>query len=800
MSLPANVLAAPAVAPVMWLGMAAAARRPGERRGGARRSRRSRATRSPSSAGSATRPRGCRSATVDVPPRCLVALVCLARGRGDPGPGGPASRARRAPSPCSRSSLVAAARTGAARRAPPAGLRVTFLDVGQGDATLIQDRRTRCSSTPARPTAASSRGCATRASRRLDLLVVTHAQADHDGGAAAVLRAMPVGLVLDGRDGVREPLGRGWRPRRGRRARARSPRPRPGRRCAPGGIELRVLSPAREAPRTTPARTPTSARSSPRLRAAPSGCCSPPTPSPTCSPTLDLGPVDVLKVSHHGSADPGLPALLERLAAAARGHRGRRAQHLRPPGAGHAAGAAGGGRRGVPHGPRRRRAASRSAATACWWRRMRDDRRGWTAVAAVPASAASRLGRVPTFKPAYLIHGDDHGRIAERRARLRALAERERGAAASRSSRATRRRPRRSAPRCSAMTFAIGRRFLIVDGVERWKDAEVEAHARAGARRACRPTRPSPSSPARRAGRRSPATLVDGGEEGRRRRRRRGRRSSRRSCRAGWSSRGDAARASKLDGAAAQALVAHVGERQQRLLRELEKLALEHGAGRDDRRRGGRGRRGAVGRAPGLGAGRRARRRATAPRRRAPSSSCARRASAAAARPAHGPPRPRGARRSPMRLEAGESPAQVKATLRMAARGRPTGASRRRGRPTSTRCARALEALADLELASRGGSELDEDTAALRAIDAIAAAWGEARAARERRDATGCAGADARGAGLLARAGVAVQRAALDGLVDRRDERAGARRRRSSSSPAATAASRRRKYVLIVDV
>ncbi len=29
----------------------------------------------------------------------------------------------------------------------------------------------------------------------------------------------------------------------------------------------------------------------------------------------------------------------------------------------------------------------------------------------------------PTFKPAYLIHGDDHGRLGERRARLRALAE-----------------------------------------------------------------------------------------------------------------------------------------------------------------------------------------------------------------------------------------------------------------------------------------------------------------------------------------------------------------------------------------
>jgi len=33
----------------------------------------------------------------------------------------------------------------------------------------------------------------------------------------------------------------------------------------------------------------------------------------------------------------------------------------------------------------------------------------------------------PSLKPAYLIHGDDHGRVAERRARLRALAEAESG-------------------------------------------------------------------------------------------------------------------------------------------------------------------------------------------------------------------------------------------------------------------------------------------------------------------------------------------------------------------------------------
>ncbi|MBV8954293.1 MAG: hypothetical protein JO179_09155, partial [Solirubrobacterales bacterium] len=35
---------------------------------------------------------------------------------------------------------------------------------------------------------------------------------------------------------------------------------------------------------------------------------------------------------------------------------------------------------------------------------------------------------MPKLKPAYLIHGDDHGAVGERRARLRALAEAEGGA------------------------------------------------------------------------------------------------------------------------------------------------------------------------------------------------------------------------------------------------------------------------------------------------------------------------------------------------------------------------------------
>ena len=42
---------------------------------------------------------------------------------------------------------------------------------------------------------------------------------------------------------------------------------------------------------------------------------------------------------------------------------------------------------------------------------------------AAPPGPGSILAAVSSFHAAYLIHGDDHGRIAERRAKLRAVAE-----------------------------------------------------------------------------------------------------------------------------------------------------------------------------------------------------------------------------------------------------------------------------------------------------------------------------------------------------------------------------------------
>ena len=79
------------------------------------------------------------------------------------------------------------------------------------------------------------------------------------------------------------------------------------------------------------------------------------------------------------------------------------------------------------------------------------------------------------WKPAYLIHGDAHGRIAERRARLRAMAEAESGVEGVEVFEGDAATPEAIGAALNAMTFAIGRRFLIVDGIERWKDAEVEA-------------------------------------------------------------------------------------------------------------------------------------------------------------------------------------------------------------------------------------------------------------------------------------------------------------------------------------
>lgn len=80
-------------------------------------------------------------------------------------------------------------------------------------------------------------------------------------------------------------------------------------------------------------------------------------------------------------------------------------------------------------------------------------------------------GRVATLKPAYLLHGDDHGKLAERRANLRALAT-TLGADLEflEGDRAT---PDAAAAALAALTLGTEHRVVIVDDIQRWKDKEV---------------------------------------------------------------------------------------------------------------------------------------------------------------------------------------------------------------------------------------------------------------------------------------------------------------------------------------
>ncbi|MCW3028157.1 MAG: polymerase delta subunit [Solirubrobacterales bacterium] len=177
------------------------------------------------------------------------------------------------------------------------------------------------------------------------------------------------------------------------------------------------------------------------------------------------------------------------------------------------------------------------------------------------------------LKPAYLIHGDDHGAVAERRAGLRALAEGGEGDAASvellEGDAGT---PAGVAQALATMTLAIGRRVIIVEGVERWRDADVEKHLLPAMREippettlalfAREEPRAKAAAPVHEAVKRAGGQVVA------------------QMTVKPWElpkwAREQAARIGlSLDGAAAKALVAQVGERQQRLLRELEKLALE---------------------------------------------------------------------------------------------------------------------------------------------------------------------------------------------------------------------------------
>ena len=95
-----------------------------------------------------------------------------------------------------------------------AGLELHFLDVGQGDATAIRTPAGRWILIDAGPRTDNSDAGARRilpflrahGAHRLDALVLTHPDADHIGGAVAVLRGIAVGRVIEPGLPVGKPL------------------------------------------------------------------------------------------------------------------------------------------------------------------------------------------------------------------------------------------------------------------------------------------------------------------------------------------------------------------------------------------------------------------------------------------------------------------------------------------------------------------------------------------------------------------------------------------------------------------
>jgi len=174
--------------------------------------------------------------------------------------------------------------------------------------------------------------------------------------------------------------------------------------------------------------------------------------------------------------------------------------------------------------------------------------------------------------PLYLIHGDDHGGIAERRANLRALAESQAGDGTGvellEGADAT---PAGTAQALSSLTLSFARRVLIVDGVERWRAKDIEGELAAALAQI--PADTTLAMFAREDARaKVPDALVKevkkaGGQVSTQA-------TVKRRELPKWVQVQGARVGLDLDQDAARTLIARVGERQQRLLRELEKFAL----------------------------------------------------------------------------------------------------------------------------------------------------------------------------------------------------------------------------------
>jgi competence protein ComEC len=192
------------------------------------------------------------------------------------------------------------------RWTPPAGLRVTFLDVGQGDAALLEVPEGALLVDQGPPEAAVAKQLRELGIRSLSAVVLTHPQRDHIGGAADVLRRVRVGGVLD--PGIPAPSA----DEEAALAVARSHGVplrivRSGQSFSIGRLRVRVLWPDGPGP---PAADPNDHAVVLLASYGATDVLLTADAESNVTGRLPLRQVEVLKVAHHGSEDPGLPEQL----------------------------------------------------------------------------------------------------------------------------------------------------------------------------------------------------------------------------------------------------------------------------------------------------------------------------------------------------------------------------------------------------------------------------------------------------------------------------------------------------------
>jgi competence protein ComEC len=185
---------------------------------------------------------------------------------------------------------------------PPTGLRVSFLDVGQGDAELLEVPEGAVLVDTGPPEADVGRQLSSMGIRRLAAVFLTHPHRDHVGGLPGLLGRVRVGELFDPEQpgpGTDEAAAL----RAARRRRVTLLAARAGNEYRIGELRLDVLWPdggglRGENPHDHAVVILASYGSTDILLTADA--------ESNVTSRLSLRPVEVLKVAHHGSADPGL--------------------------------------------------------------------------------------------------------------------------------------------------------------------------------------------------------------------------------------------------------------------------------------------------------------------------------------------------------------------------------------------------------------------------------------------------------------------------------------------------------------